>query len=163
MKCLVLSSEYPPSKGGIGNAAATFAKEMVSRGWSIEICTAHLPGLPDEEELEEGTIHRLSLRGDASIWNPLGGEVDRFNEILRSAQPDVVVVHGWPSWCVLLVTKIHNAKIPVILQSHGIGYHQVPWNTTPPFGLKVWAGYQPFLWRMPGFIKRLHALVVLSK
>ena len=54
MKCLVLASEYPPAKGGIGNAAATFAKEMVRRGWSVEICTTHLAGLPNEESVEEG-------------------------------------------------------------------------------------------------------------
>lgn len=163
MKCLVLASEYPPAKGGIGNASATFAKEMVSRRWSIEICTTHLPGLPDDEQVAEGTIHRLSLRGDASIWNPLGGEVARFERILRDCRPDVVVIHGWPSWCVLLVPKIHDAGIPVILQSHGFGFHRVDWNPIPPFGLKVWAGYQPFIWRLPRFIKRLHALVVLSK
>lgn len=163
MKCLVLASEYPPAKGGIGNAAATFAREMVRRGWSIEIGTMHLPELPDEEQAGECTIHRLSLHGDASIWNPLGGEVARFEHILRDCKPDVVVIHGWPAWCVLLVPKIHDAGIPVILQSHGFGFHRVDWNPVPPFGLKVWAGYQPFIWRMPGFIKRLHALVVLSK
>lgn len=163
MKCLVMASEYPPAKGGIGNAAATFAKEMVRRGWSVEICTTHLAGLPDEEIVEEGMIHRLSLHGDASIWNPLGGEVARFDQILRDCKPDVVVIHGWPAWCVLLVPRIHDAGIPVILQSHGFGFHRIDWNPIPPFGLKVWAGYQPFIWRLPRFINRLHALVVLSK
>ena len=163
MKCLVLASEYPPAKGGIGNATATFAKEMTRRGWCIDICSAHLPGMLDEEQVEEGTIHRLRLRGDASLWSPLGGEVARFGQILQDCKPDVVVIHGWPGWCVLLVPRIHDAGIPVILQSHGFGFHRVSWNPIPPFGLKVWAGYQPFIWRLPRFIKRLHALVVLSK
>jgi len=163
MNCLVLTSEYPPSKGGIGNAAATFAKEVAHRGWNIVVCTMHLAGVPDEEKTDEGTIHRLSLRGDASIWNPLGGDVARFDQILLDNKPDVVVIHGWPSWGILLIPKIHAAGIPVILQSHGIGYHRVAWHPIPPFGLKAWAGYQPFLWSMPSLIKDLHALVVLSK
>ena len=163
MKCLVLANEYPPAKGGIGNAAATFAKEMADRGWNIDICTTHLPDIPDEEVAGNGTIHRLNLHGDVSIWNPLGGEVARFAQILLDCKPDVVVIHGWPAWCVLLVPQLHDARIPVILQSHGFGFHRIDWNPIPPFGLKVWAGYQPFIWQMPRFITRLHALVVLSK
>jgi glycosyltransferase involved in cell wall biosynthesis len=163
MKCLVLACEFPPTTGGIANAAATFAEAMAQRGWEMEICTATTPGgdeLPVSEVLK---IHRLAIQGDASIWEPLAGDVSRFDEIVRVGRPDVVVIHGWQSWCVLMLPRIEKAGIPVILQSHGFGFHRVCWNPRPPFGLKVWAGYQPFIRRMPRLIKQLHALVVLSK
>jgi hypothetical protein len=52
MKCLVLTSEYPPSIGGVGNATAAFSHEMTCRGWSIEIITAAVYGhLAEEMEL----------------------------------------------------------------------------------------------------------------
>lgn len=163
MKCLVLTSEYPPSIGGVGNATATFSHEMTCRGWSIEIITAAVYGHLAEEKTPDGVVHRLALNGDASFWNPLSHDLDRFDALLTRFRPNVVVIHGWHGWCVKAVPRIHAAKIPVILQSHGFGMHRVPWHLRPPFGLKAWAGYLPFILHLPWFIRKLYALSVLSK
>jgi glycosyltransferase involved in cell wall biosynthesis len=163
MKCLVLTSEYPPSIGGVGNATATFSREMTRRGWIIEIITVAGSGQLTEEKTPDGIVHRLALNGDASFWNPLSHDLDRFDALLTRFRPNVVVVHGWHGWCVNAVPRIHAAKIPVILQSHGFGMHRVPWHLRPPFGLKSWAGYLPFILHLPSFIRKLYALSVLSK
>jgi len=163
MKCLVIACEYPPVMGGVGNAAAMFAKQMVSRGWKVEVCTAADSALAAEENAEGVVIHRLALEGSASIWASLAGELNRFENILNEFSPDVAVLHGWQGWGVRLIPYIRAKDVPVILQSHGFGMHRIPWNRRPPFGLKVWAGYQPFIWRLPRLIRDMHALVVLSK
>lgn len=163
MKCLILTSEYPPSVGGVGNAAAAFAREMSARGWVIEIVTVAIHNQAPREKTPEGTIHRLCLNGGASYWNPLSGELARFEALLTDFSPDVAVIHGWQGWCVNAVPRLHSAKIPIVLQSHGFGMHRVPWHLRPPFGLKAWAGNVPFLLRLPNFIQNLHALSVLSK
>jgi glycosyltransferase involved in cell wall biosynthesis len=163
MKCLVLSCEYPPTKGGIANAAAAFAEAMVSRNWEIEVCTTVIYGEPSLRKISSVNVHRLQMEGDASIWNPLSGDIERFEIILRRMSPDVVVIHGWQSWCVRMLPLLREAGIPAILQSHGFGLHRVNWYPKPPFGLKVWVGYQPFIWCMPSFISSLFALVVLSR
>jgi glycosyltransferase involved in cell wall biosynthesis len=163
MKCLVLTSEYPPSIGGVGNATAAFSHEMTCRGWIIEIITVAGSGQLTEEKTPDGIVHRLALNGDASFWNPLSHDLDRFDALLTRFRPNVVVIHGWHGWCVKAVPRIHAAKIPVILQSHGFGMHRVPWHLRPPFGLKAWAGYLPFILHLPWFIRKLYALSLLSK
>ena len=163
VKCLILTSEYPPSIGGVGNAAAAFAKEMSARGWVIEIVTGSVLEHHQKEEAPQGTIHRLCLNGDASYWNPFSGELARFEALLADFSPDVAVIHGWQGWCVEAVPRLHSAKIPIVLQSHGFGMHRVPWHLRPPFGLKAWAGHVPFILRLPNFIQNLYALSVLSK
>jgi glycosyltransferase involved in cell wall biosynthesis len=163
MKCLVLTSEYPPSKGGVANAAATFSREMAARGWTVEIAAMEVSGQPDLELAPEGTIHRLKVRGDASIWKPLAGEIARFDALVKEFAPDVAVIHGWQGWCVRGVPRLRSVGVPVILQSHGFGMHRMVWNARPPFGLKVWGGYLPFVLKLPSFIRKLHALSVLSK
>ena len=163
VKCLILTSEYPPSIGGVGNAAAAFAKEMSARGWVIEIVTGSVLEHHQKEEAPQGTIHRLCLNGDASYWNPFSGELARFEALLADFSPDVAVIHGWQGWCVEAVSRLHSAKIPIVLQSHGFGMHRVPWHLRPPFGLKAWVGNVPFILRLPNFIQNLYALSVLSK
>ena len=160
MKCLILTSEYPPSVGGVGNAAAAFAKEMSARGWVIEIVTGFIHDLYKREEASEGTIHRLSLSGDASCWKPISGELARLESLIADFSPDVAVIHGWQGWCVKAAPRLHAAKIPVVLQSHGFGMHRVPWHLRPPFGLKAWAGNLPFMLKLPSFIRKLYALSV---
>jgi glycosyltransferase involved in cell wall biosynthesis len=163
MKCLVLAPEYPPTKGGIANAAATFAKQMAQRGWMIEVCTQAWQDLPDEQPEEEGRIHRLRINGDASVWNPPAGDLESFRHIVQSFRPDVAVIHGWQEWCVMMLPYLRTVGVPVILQGHSFTFHRMVWNPRPPFGLKKWAGYQPFVWRMPGLLCQLHALVVLGR
>ena len=163
MKCLILTSEYPPSIGGVGNAAAAFAKEMSARGWVIEIVTGFVPDHYQREEASEGTIHRLSLSGDASCWNPISGELARLESLIADFSPDVAVIHGWQGWCLKAVPRLLSAKIPIVLQSHGFGMHRVPWHLRPPFGLKAWAGNVPFILSLPSFIRKLYTLSVLSK
>ena len=163
MKCLVLTSEYPPSIGGVGNAAAAFSRELSARGWVIEIITVATHGQASREKVTEGIIHRLPLNGDASFWNRSSGAFAEFEALIADFSPDVAVIHGWQGWCTRAVPRLHSAKIPVVLQSHGFGMHRVPWHWRPPFGLKAWAGYLPFILRLPSFIGKLYALSVLSK
>lgn len=136
---------------------------MVHRRLEVQICTVSSPGLPAEEKTEGYTVHRLTLNGSASLWEPLRGDIDSFRRIIREFTPDIVVLHGWQGWGVRLIPWLNATGIPVILQSHGFGMHRVPWNAKPPFGLRTWVGYQPFIWRLPSFVRKMHSLVVLSK
>lgn len=136
---------------------------MSARGWLIEVATGFVHGHSKTEHFAEGAIHRLSLSGDASCWNPLSGEVARLQTLIADFSPDVAVIHGWQGWCVRALPCLNSAKIPVLLQSHGFGMHRVPWHLRPPFGLKAWGGYVPFILHLPRFIRKLHTLSVLGK
>ena len=68
-KCLILTCEYPPTEGGIANAAASFTKALTQRGWKITVCSAESAGEPPLRETSTGDVHRLQIRGDTSIWN----------------------------------------------------------------------------------------------
>jgi glycosyltransferase involved in cell wall biosynthesis len=136
---------------------------MSARGWVIEIATGSVHDHYKREQASEGTIHRISLNGDASYWNPISGELARLESLIADFSPDVAVIHGWQSWCVKAAPYLHSAKIPIVLQSHGFGMHRVPWHLRPPFGLKAWAGNVPFILSLPSFIRKLYTLSVLSK
>lgn len=163
MRVLILTSEYPPSVGGVGNACAAFAREMSARGWDCEIVTGIVEGQSDIQHAQEGVIHRLLLSGDASLWSPFCGDIPRLKTIITDFKPQIIVIHGWQGWCVKAVPLIRAANIPIVLQSHGFGLHRVPWHLRPPFGLKAWAGNLPFIVGLPDFIKKLHRFSVLSR
>jgi L-malate glycosyltransferase len=63
MRILVLNHEFPPVGGGGGRAAEDICRELSKRGHEIRVLTAHIRGLPREEERGGYTIVRLpSLR-----------------------------------------------------------------------------------------------------
>jgi len=60
MRILVLNHEFPPIGGGGGRAAEDICRGLTKWGHEIKVLTAHIKGLPREEERDGYTIVRLS-------------------------------------------------------------------------------------------------------
>ena len=60
MRILVLNHEFPPIGGGGGRAAEDICRGLTKWGYEIKVLTAHIKGLPREEERDGYTIVRLS-------------------------------------------------------------------------------------------------------
>ena len=100
MRILVLNHEFPPIGGGGGRAAEDICRELSKRGYEIKVLTAHIKGLPREEERDGYHIIRLpSLRTQvykasflsmaayvlAGLWTG--------RRLIRSFKPDVIHAH----------------------------------------------------------------------
>lgn len=59
MRILVLNHEFPPIGGGGGRAAEDICRQLSRRGYEIKVLTAHIKGLPREEERDGYHIIRL--------------------------------------------------------------------------------------------------------
>jgi L-malate glycosyltransferase len=125
MRILVLVHEFPPVGGGGGRVAEDICGKLVQRGHEVKVLTAHLKGLPYEEERNGFHIIRFrSLRMQpyrASflsmvIYVLAGLLVGR--RLTGSFQPDVIHAHfavpaGALAWILSRMTGI-----PYVLTVH---------------------------------------------
>jgi len=125
MRILVLNHEFPPVGGGGGRAAEDICRELSKRGYEIRVLTAHIKGLPREEERDGYQVIRLpSLRTQpykasflsmvayvlAGLWAS--------RRLIRSFKPEVIHAHfavpaGALAWALSRITGI-----PYILTVH---------------------------------------------
>ena len=125
MRILILNHEFPPIGGGGGRAAEDICRTLSERGYEIKVLTAHLRGLPREEERDGYQVIRLpSLRAQpyqasflsmaayvlAGLWTG--------RRLLRSFKPEVIHAHfavpaGALAWALSRMTGI-----PYVLTVH---------------------------------------------
>jgi L-malate glycosyltransferase len=125
MRILVLNHEFPPIGGGGGRAAEDICRGLTEWGHEIKVLTAHIKGLPREEERDGYTIVRLSsLRTQpykasflsmaayvlAGLWTG--------RRLIRSFKPEVIHAHfavpaGALAWALSQITGI-----PYVLTVH---------------------------------------------
>ena len=125
MRILVLIHEFPPIGGGGGRVAEDICGKLAKRGHEVQVLTAHMKGLPYEEERAGFRVLRFrSLRTQpyrasflsmviyvlAGLW--VGGRlIGRF-------KPDMIHAHfavpaGALAWMLSRLTRI-----PYILTVH---------------------------------------------
>lgn len=125
MRILTVIYEFPPIGGGGGRAAYDICKEMVARGHDVTVLTAHMHGLPFQDNEDGIRVMRISsLRSEpfratfftmlayvlAGLWAGL-----RFIFIHR---PDIIHTHfavpsGALAWALSVLTGI-----PYVLTAH---------------------------------------------
>jgi glycosyltransferase involved in cell wall biosynthesis len=164
-RLLIFSFTYLPNLAGVANPTSRMAKAVRAGGWDITLVTTRGEGQASEEEMDGIRVRRFDIRGSVSVRCPLEGELEELDTFLDDApSPDVYVLQSWYGWpLAYLLSRWQRFKVPKVLVGHGFGYHLVPWNRRPPFGLFQWAGYLPFLLRMPLVLRKIDALVVLGK
>ena len=118
MKILVLIHEFPPVGGGGGRAAQDICHGMVERGYEVIVLTAHLKGLPKEENVNGIRVLRIpSLRREAfrADLKAMGGYVLSGLwagiRLIKRWQPDLIHVHfavpaGALGWALSKLTGI---------------------------------------------------------
>src|SRR5919106_399093 len=125
MRILVLNHEFPPIGGGGGRAAEDICRGLTKWGHQIKVLTAHLGGLPYEEERDGYAIVRLSsLRtqpykaGFLSMAAYILVGLWMGRRLIRSFQPEVIHAHfavpgGALAWALSRLTGI-----PYVLTIH---------------------------------------------
>ncbi|HSL46913.1 MAG TPA: glycosyltransferase family 4 protein [Anaerolineales bacterium] len=125
MRILVLVHEFPPVGGGGGRVAEDICSELAKRGHEVKVLTAHLKGLPYQEERNGVQVIRFgSLRMEPyrasflsmAIYVLAGLLVGR--RLMNSFKPDVIHAHfavpaGALAWMLSRMTGI-----PYVLTVH---------------------------------------------
>ncbi len=125
MRILVLVHEFPPVGGGGGRVAGDICNKLARRGHEVKVLTAHIKGLPYEEEkdgfqiIRVGSLRRQPFRASflsmaiyvlAGLW--VGGR------LIGSFRPDVIHAHfavpaGALAW---MLSRLN--RIPYVLTAH---------------------------------------------
>lgn len=125
MRILTVIYEFPPIGGGGGRAAYDICRGLAARGHQIAVLTAHMPGLPFEENKDGIRLVRISsLRREtfaasfttmlayviAGLWAGL--------RLIRLDRPDIIHTHfavpsGALAWALSILTGT-----PYILTAH---------------------------------------------
>lgn len=125
MKILVIIYEFPPIGGGGGRAAYDICIELAKRGHQITVLTAHMQGLPKQEEIDGIHILRIpSLRKEAfraSLTTMFAYIVCGFWAgliYIKHNRPNIIHSHfavpsGALAWILSILTNI-----PYILTAH---------------------------------------------
>ena len=153
MKILILTHEFPPVGGGGGRVAQDVACGLAARGFEIHVLTAHLAGLPREEQRDGVRIQRVgAMRREA--FRASFAEMAEYNcaavwaglKIIRKWQPDVIHAHfAVPAGAAALVLS-KLTGVPYILTTH-LG--DVPGASPEKTGQWFWWIYPftPPIWR----------------
>lgn len=125
MRILTVIHEFPPIGGGGGKAAYDICKELVARGHDVTVLTAHMQGLPFQENVDGIRVIRISsLRTEsfratfttmlafvlAGLWAGL--------RLIHLDRPEIIHTHfavpsGALAWALSLLTGI-----PYVLTVH---------------------------------------------
>jgi len=125
MRILVLNHEYPPVGGGGGRASEELCRALAERGHEIKVLTAHIKGLPYEEERDGCQIVRIpSLRtqpyraGFLSMIAYVLAGLPAGCRLIRDFQPDLIHVHFAVPAGALVWMLSQLIKVPYVLTAH---------------------------------------------
>lgn len=152
MHILTLIYEFPPIGGGGGRAAYDICKGLAARGHKITVLTAHIKGLPFEEDKDGFHLVRIpSLRREtfgASFFTMLAyifAGIGAGLRLIRADRPALIHTHfavpsGALAWILSLLTGI-----PYVLTAHlgdvpgGVPEKTGKWfRLIKPFTYSIW-------------------------
>lgn len=120
MRVLMVSSEFPPGPGGIGNHAWQLALSLCRLGWVVEVVSPQDYASPAEIEGFRAqlpfALHRVS-----SGRNRLREAASRLliaSKVIRCQRPDVILGSGFSG--VLVTTTLSRVhRLPSVAVAHG--------------------------------------------
>lgn len=154
MKILVLSHEYPPVGGGGGRVAQDLAQGLARRGHPVWVLTAHLEGLPADEEAEGVRVVRIPSKRRAAFRAEFA-EMAYYDwaaltsgwRLIRAWQPDLIHAHFAVPAGAAAFALSRLSGIPYVLTAHlGDVPGAVPEKTDRwfrliyPFTHRIWRG-----------------------
>lgn len=131
MKIGLISGEYPPQQGGIGDFTRELARALVMLGHEAQVITSQ-PPLADRLQAEDGlVIQRVITSWGARCWGQIGGVFrrERFDVLNIQYEPAAyamrVGVNFLPSaWVsrqfrVPIITTFHDLLVPYLFPKAG--------------------------------------------
>ncbi len=164
MKILLTTFTYPPLADGCSEAAAVLVRGLVRAGHAVTVATTFLAERQPEAPEANPRVVQFKMAGTSNWRNPVRGETGAFQQFLRAFDGDLIIFENWDAWPTSLAEPLlPQLKAKKILVSHG--YIPQIWVPQPkfPWGLGVWMGGWPLLFRSPWLLRRFDHLVVLSK
>ncbi len=123
-KILVVSSEFPPGPGGIGQHAYQLASGLAKLGWEVRVLSRQ--DYATEQEIEAWVrdlpfpVERLESR--SSPIHRVVGDSRRLRQMKQDFQPDLIVATGRSA--VLLASNLSPRLCPVVAIGHGTEFSQ---------------------------------------
>lgn len=120
MKCLFVSSEFPPGPGGIGTHAYQISLQLHNLGWDVTVVSRQ--DYASREEIEEFNRKQpfsiLYLEPASTLAHEFFYRYRTLHQAIRRYKPDVILASGQRTvWLVALITKA--CRVPWIAVGHG--------------------------------------------
>jgi glycosyltransferase involved in cell wall biosynthesis len=161
---LILTPEYEPAKGGVGAAAKVMACGLVERGYQVTVGTAYHPDRGPEIPGENPSVKQFKVSGSGNLREGFCGEVSVYQEFVATFPGDFIICHAWQTWSTdLAIPVFSRTRAKKVFTSHGFSAHLLQWHDRFPWGLGQWLGWQPYVARLPFFLRRFSRVVFLSK
>ncbi len=106
-RILMVTDSYPPLIGGATRDTQLLSRELVRRGYVVDVATVGQPGLPAREDDEGVHVHRLEgltarLSSDPHRRHhpplPDPSTVWAFRRLIEAVRPDIVHSYGWMTY-----------------------------------------------------------------
>jgi glycosyltransferase involved in cell wall biosynthesis len=134
LKLLIATDHFPPFIGGGQRWASLLARGLARRGHEVSVATVWHGGLPRVEHHGEPAVpvHRIRQlrtplpalirdrrqRHTPPFPDPLS--IRDLRRVVRAAEPEVVLSHGWISFSV--AAALTGTRIPLAISVHEYGY-----------------------------------------
>lgn len=164
MKILICTFTFPPDANGVAAVTAAHARHFADAGHDVTVAT----GIASDGELPSEFNHlhvrRFNVTGNAHFKHSYRGEFREYVEFIKNWRGEIAFFHCWGSWSTDLLLS-HMSKLPfrTVMVSHGFNAQRYPQNMRFPRGLRHWLGWQPYVRRLPSYLRAISHLVVLSQ
>src|SRR5918999_2264168 len=132
VRVLMASDFYPPFIGGAERQVQLLSKELVGRGYEVHVATVWHKGLPEDEDDEGVSVHRLKALATRVPWFskdpkrrfhppfPDPGMIVGLRRLIGRIRPDIVHAHGWVAYS--CAPALLRSDIPLVLSVRDYGY-----------------------------------------
>lgn len=133
MHILLVSDFYPPFVGGSELQAQLIGREMVQRGHRFDVATVWHQDLPETEDDQGVTVHRVKALATRVPWFskdagrrfhppfPDPSIVLQLRDLIKRLQPDLVHAQGWIAYSAAAALA-GNKAVPLLISARDYGY-----------------------------------------
>ncbi|MBA3827743.1 MAG: glycosyltransferase family 4 protein [Taibaiella sp.] len=120
MRILLLSNEYPPGPGGIGNHAYHLTKELIAQGNELIVCTTqNYASVENINAFNKSEPYQVVSLGSSSGVSKYISRLYIIMRLYRSFRPAVIVATGGFSlWSIYLLKKYFKGSA-IVSVAHG--------------------------------------------
>ena len=122
---LLVTSEFPPLPGGIGNHAYNLAVQLQNNSFNVDVLADQRGDIEDEHRFDKGLkfkVHRIAIR--YSRWLMYIKRIKLLFKLVRNA--DVIIATGkFSLWSVAFVSFFYNRKTIAVIHGSEVNFTKV--------------------------------------
>lgn len=162
VRILICSFTFSPQANGVAEVVREQAIGLAARGHAVTVATEHDSRRAAMEPLPGVTIREFKIPRHLRPGEHLKA-VDEYQRFLISTDAEVVFCHCWECWATdLAMPVLSRSPARKVMVSHG--FPSLIWNRQPrfPWGWGQWLRKQPYVWRLPRYLRTFDHIVFLS-